>query len=208
MNQEKRKRALALFEQPIDSENIAPYRNKAFHTTMAQDNLANLDIDLDYENYEVIASGGDIIIYPDDEDQPVVVDPIQLKAAWVSYVSPSGVNATNVQIALDKLYTWIEEYQSVSAIVRKGVMYIISDGSGDIDPTPSPIGTVTYHDLPDKPIINGVVLEGTLNGHDLNLLNEVPYQKPDEEEPQGGSMDQQDIGGIIDGIQLSNLLTP
>lgn len=173
MNQEKRKRALALFEQPIDSENIAPYRNKAFHTTMAQDNLANLDIDLDYENYEVIASGGDIIIYPDDEDQPVIVDPTQLKAAWVSYVSPSGVNATNVQIALDNLYTWIEEYQSVSAIVRNGIMYIISDGSGDIDPTPgpSPIGTVTYHDLPDKPTINGIILEGDLNGQDYKLVN-------------------------------------
>ena len=214
MNQEKRKRALALFEQPVDSENIAPYRNKAFHTTMAQDSLANLDIDLDYENYEVIASGGDIIIYPDDEDQPVIVDPTQLKAAWVSYVSPSGVNATNVQIALDKLYTWIAEYQSVSAIVRDGVMYLLSEAHGDIDPQPDPTPTpssVTYASLPDKPQINGVTLIGNMNGHTLNLLNENEY------EGQGGRMgpneinpntDERQNNGPIDGIGLSNLLTP
>ena len=53
---------------PIDSENIAPYRNKYFHTTMAQDSLTNLDIDIDYENYDVIASGGDITIVIADGD--------------------------------------------------------------------------------------------------------------------------------------------
>lgn len=109
MNQEKRKRALALFEQPIDSENIAPYRNKYFHTTMAQDSLTNLDIDIDYENYDVITSGGDItIIDPDDPDDPIIINPTQLKASWVSYQQPSGVSATNVQIALDDLYNKID----------------------------------------------------------------------------------------------------
>lgn len=136
MNQEKRKRALALFEQPVDSENIAPYRNKYFQTTMAQDNLANLNIDIDYENYSIITNGGDIVIInPDDPDTPIIIRPEQLKAHWISYITPEGASATNVQDMLDELY---------------------ASSSGG--------GTYDYDDLINKPSINGVVIQGSKNG--------------------------------------------
>ena len=158
MNQEKRKRALALFEQPIDSENIAPYRNKYFHTTMAQDSLTNLDIDIDYENYDVIASGGDItIIDPDDPDDPIIINPTQLKASWVGYQQPSGVSATNVQMALDDLYDKNNDLQ---------------DNIDDLNDKIDSISVITdYEKLQNKPSINGEIIIGSKNGQDYFLVN-------------------------------------
>ena len=163
MNNEKRKRALALFEQPVDSEDIAPYRNKYFHTTMAQDNVANLNIDTDYENYDVISSGGDIIIIdPDDPDQPIIVNPTNLKAELVSYVPPVGVSATNVQNALDDLYDKNDD-----------ILDDIDDLNDRIDEISQTI-TIDYERLQNKPSINGVTISGVKNGQDYYLMNGQP----------------------------------
>ena len=182
MNQEKRKRALALFEQPIDSENIAPYRNKYFHTTMAQDNVANLDIDIDYENYDVIASGGDItIIDPDNPDEPIIINPTQLKAEWIEYEKPSGVSATNVQNALDDLYDKNNDLQD------------------DIDDLNDRIDSISitgdYEQLLNKPSINGVTIIGVKNGQDYLLVNGTP-SSANRTQPVGGSLTNGDIDNV------------
>lgn len=106
---------------------------------MAQDGLANLNIDVDYENYAVITNGGDtVIINPDDPDVPIVITPDQLRAHWVSYITPEGASATNVQDALDELY----------------------------DRTDQSSLTLDYNNIDENtlPTINGEMVKGNKNG--------------------------------------------
>lgn len=172
MNQEKRKRALALFEQPIDSENIAPYRNKEFYTTMAQDSLANLDIDIDYENYDIITSGGDIIITPDGQDD-IIIHPSALAAKYIAY-SPQGASSTvTAQYALDDLYDKVEEISS----------------------------NADYNNLKNKPTINGVTIKDSHDGEYYKLVDGENYirinsEQPDSE-PDSGSISNMDLIHIL-----------
>lgn len=158
MNKTKQKKALQLFQQTFSSENLTPGRNKDFYTTMADDGLDNLNINIDYQNYSVIASGGDIIITPDDEGEDIIIHPSTLKASYISYVPSSGSTVT-VQTELDNINEQLENITSEE-------------------------GLLDYNKLKNKPIINGITLQGDKNGHAYSLLNEIAIQ--DEEGPQGG----------------------
>lgn len=142
MNADKRKRALQLFQQPLNSEDLTPKKNKYFHTTMAYDGLDNLNIDIDYQNYDVIASGGDIIITPEGQDD-IIIHPSALDAKYIAYFPQGASSTVTAQYALDDLYDKVE-----------GI-------SGIID----------YNNLKNKPVINEVTIEGSYDGEHYKLVN-------------------------------------
>lgn len=172
MDANKRKRALQLFQQPLNSEDLTPKKNKYFHTTMAYDGLDNLDIDIDYQNYDVIASGGDIIITPDGQDD-IIIHPSALAAKYIAY-SPQGASSTvTVQYALDDLYDKVEEISS----------------------------NADYNNLKNKPTINGVTVEDSKSGEDYKLVNGENYIRTGEIDPitpeTSGSISNMDLIHII-----------
>jgi len=105
---------------------------------MADDGLDNLNINIDYQNYDVIASGGDIIITPDEGGEDIIIHPSALKATYISYVPSTGSTIT-VQTALDDLNEQVEN---------------IISGEGILD----------YEKLTNKPSINEIEITGSKNG--------------------------------------------
>ena len=187
MTDQKRKKALQLFEQPVD-EDLSPKRNKSFHTTMAQDGLDNLNINIDYQNYDIIASGGDIIITPDDGGDDIIIHPSHLKADYVSYTEGSGSTIT-VQNALDDLNDDLKEEIDRATNAQQAL-------SDRIDQIVQSQKTVNYNILTHKPSINGVIIMGDMNGEDYYLVNGVP-SAVNKEKPVGGALDNNDLNRIL-----------